>query len=172
MTQQKQVSTECPECLGSGMRSDEGAAAQCPACGGTGQLSRQQSHLSTLERLAGGNLRCPSCRAEFAGDTGSKTKTEVSELPQRVWIRLAVGGGTISYANNPQRYTNDSKEPAYEYVPTESYDELRAAAEYALGCLEPIDRIGHLPQGGESVGNAMHVMDSVIRLRRALERGE
>lgn len=46
--------------------------------------------------------------------------------------------------------------------------DLRKAAEYALDCLEPIAKLGHLPQGGESSGNWLHVEDSVKRLRAAL----
>lgn len=51
----------------------------------------------------------------------------------------------------------------------ETKGNLKEAAEYALGCLEPIAKLGHLPQGGESSGNWLHVESAAKQLRDALD---
>lgn len=50
-----------------------------------------------------------------------------------------------------------------------AFEAIRDAAACALACLEPISELGYLPQGGESTGNWMNVMDAEKKLRAALK---
>jgi hypothetical protein len=52
--------------------------------------------------------------------------------------------------------------------PDKAFQAAREALEYVLGILGPQARLGHMPQGGESEGNWIHVVDGQQIARAAL----
>lgn len=63
----------------------------------------------------------------------------MAEAPKQLWVRLAVGGGTISYERDPRESGVDNSRPTYRYRLEEDTEVwLSSVSLLCVECQQPI----------------------------------